>query len=612
MKIRVIAGSVLSTCVLTFLPLMAEAETVEELYEQASELMSRNQLEEAQQLFDRAFAMPDVTTDGIYPLLLNEQATLFTWRGERAKAIAAKRAVLPMLEDFGDKELEVCVYSDLGLLYNRASRIDSATYFFELADAAAKELGDPGWQANVKQNIGVMYYNLKRFGTAAKYLRQAAQFGVEADDDFSVVCGLQLLSNALIEMADTVGAGVNSRAAWQRALKSGNVSFQLRCIPALYRYFEAVGQIDSVDHYMAVGNDLYAQMPPNSVISQGYVMARARMHFNRREWREALRWYERQLGSPMYNDRATLYSQVAACYRQLGDYNTACQYLDSALVVADSMAVADAAVRLEEFNVKYGAMEREIENATLRVATLRRERVILASVLLLVVVGMGAIWLYRRNRRIRRDMDDLNRRRELESAQNYIRGLEHERKYFAKELHDGIANDLLGLKMKVASGFSDREGVIDIIDTTRSVVRSISHHLMPPQFDTLTLPEVMREYISAIDRDTGLKGTFTYSGNVHFPTHIARDVYRIAQEYLMNLINHGKPTRFDVTLTAGNDGAVDMRIYDDSPVKSPDAVVGSGIGLSTMMDRVRSMNGRLSVTTAADGSNMLLFQFEIP
>lgn len=216
------------------------------LYEQASELMGDNRLEEAQQLFDRAFAIPNVEKDTIYPLLLNEQATLLTWRGERVKAINTKRAVIPMLKTARSTELDVSVYSDLGLLYNRASRIDSAIYFFELADSAAKALGDPGWQSSVKQNIGVMYYNLKRFDIAAKYLKQAADFGLQAGDDYGVVCGLQLLSNAQIELADTVEAGKNARAAWQRALASGNPSYKLRCIPALYRYFEAIGRADSV------------------------------------------------------------------------------------------------------------------------------------------------------------------------------------------------------------------------------------------------------------------------------------------------------------------------------------------------------------------------------
>lgn len=583
------------------------------LYEQASELMGDNRLEEAQQLFDRAFAIPNVEKDTIYPLLLNEQATLLTWRGERVKAINTKRAVIPMLKTARSTELDVSVYSDLGLLYNRASRIDSAIYFFELADSAAKALGDPGWQSSVKQNIGVMYYNLKRFDIAAKYLKQAADFGLQAGDDYGVVCGLQLLSNAQIELADTVEAGKNARAAWQRALASGNPSYKLKVYSGLVSLFRSNRPRRLRYHYMKIGYDLYSEMPQNSVISQGYVMAAARMHFNRGQWAEALKWYERQLRSPMYNDRATLYSQVAACYRHLGNFETACLYLDSARMVTDSMSVADATARLEEFNVKYGAMEREIENSELRVEALKRERIILFIVLLLTVLACGAIALFRHNRRIRRDMEELNRRRDLESAQNYIQGLEYERKYFAKELHDGIANDLLGLKMKVESDFSDKEGVSRIIDTTRDAVRSISHHLMPPQFETMTLPEVMRDYVAAISRDTGIKGTFTYKGDeqFEFPTRAARDVYRIAQEYLMNLMRHGDPTAFDVILDTDPDGSVELRIFDNSPLRCPTTITGKGIGQSTMNDRARSMNGKMSVSVDSDGKNAFLFQFSL-
>lgn len=588
-----------------------EPTRAQALYEQASTLMSEGRLDEAQSAFDRAFALPDVESDEVYPLLLNEQATLLTWRGERGAAIAAKRAVIPMLDSFGDTELDVSVYSDLGLLYNRASRIDSATYFFELADSAARVLGDPGWQASVKQNIGVMYYNLKHFDTAAKYLREAADYGMEAADDYSIVSALQLLSIAQIEQNDTVQAGQNALAAWRQAVGSGNTSLKLRCIPSLYRYYEAVGKADSVDYYMAIGKDLYDQMPPNSVISQGYVMAAARMHFNRGEWAKALEWYGRQLKSPMYNDRATLYSQVAACYRNLGQWEKACIYLDSARIVTDSLAAAESAARLDEFNVKYGAMEREIENQELRLGVLQRERIILIITLIVVALGMGAIWLYRHQRRIRRDMEEMNRRRDLESAQNYIRGLEDERKYFAKELHDGIANDLLGLKMKIETGNGDRNTISHLVTSARDAVRRISHNLMPPEFESMTLSEVMKEYIAALDRDCPARVTFTYNGTGDLPPEKAREVYRVTQEYLMNLLRHGRATEIEVRLTSDTEGVVELQIFDNSPVTPPGAPASNGIGLRTMADRARSMNAIIDQETLSDGRNLFRFQFTL-
>lgn len=47
-----------------------------------------------------------------------------------------------------------------------------------------------------------------------------------------------------------------------------------------------------------------------------------------------------------------------------------------------------------------------------------------------------------------RKLQQIEQEKKLESAKRFIDGLEEECKYFAKELHDGIANDLLALQMK--------------------------------------------------------------------------------------------------------------------------------------------------------------------
>lgn len=249
-----------------------------QLYEQAAQLMAEGNLSEAQLCFDKAFAIPDIEHSPIYPLLLNEQATLMTWRGERSDAINAKRSVIPYLDSFGDKELDISVYSDLGILYHRSNMTDSAIYFHEKADSVARVFGDPGWQASVTHNIGVMYYNLRRFNDAAQYLERAAQYAIDSNDTYSIICARQLLSVAETERGNIEEAGTQARMAWNDALTLDDKSLQLRCIPSLYRYFEAAGRNDSVDRYMDIGYDLYSQLPQNSVISLGYVMARARMH----------------------------------------------------------------------------------------------------------------------------------------------------------------------------------------------------------------------------------------------------------------------------------------------------------------------------------------------
>lgn len=83
-------------------------------------------------------------------------------------------------------------------------------------------------------------------------------------------------------------------------------------------------------------------------------------------------------------------------------------------------------------------------------------------------------------------------RKKLESAKRFIEGLEEECKYFAKELHDGIANDLLALQMK-----TEMEGHKELaasVGNLRKNVRTISHKLMPPVFDHIGLNQLLKQW----------------------------------------------------------------------------------------------------------------------
>lgn len=52
------------------------------LYERAASLMEKGELDQAQQTFDSAFAMPEAKQSPVYPILLNEQATLMSYVGK--------------------------------------------------------------------------------------------------------------------------------------------------------------------------------------------------------------------------------------------------------------------------------------------------------------------------------------------------------------------------------------------------------------------------------------------------------------------------------------------------------------------------------------------------
>ena len=86
------------------------------------------------------------------------------------------------------------------------------------------------------------------------------------------------------------------------------------------------------------------------------------------------------------------------------------------------------------------------------------------------------------------------RKIEVENIRAGLDGIEQERGRLAHELHDGVCNDLLGIELTLAAGRCDTGELSEMIRTTRNEVRSISHELLPPRFNGLSLTQFIAAY----------------------------------------------------------------------------------------------------------------------
>ncbi len=212
---------------------------------------------------------------------------------------------------------------------------------------------------------------------------------------------------------------------------------------------------------------------------------------------------------------------------------------------------------------------------------------VLLVVLLIAVVGFV---LYRRRL--------MRQKQELELRRSYIEGLESERLRLAKELHDGVCNDLLGIQMLMAAGSDACAGRLTVV--TQSV-RQISHELMPPSFDKCDLLTILADYVENYPLPH-CETVFACSAEEalrHVDRLKAFELYRIVQELLGNVARHSAARHLMVTiaetagnlrLTVENDGA-DGRMAED----------GRGIGVRTTAERVHSLKGDIKSSVSADG-----------
>lgn len=201
------------------------------------------------------------------------------------------------------------------------------------------------------------------------------------------------------------------------------------------------------------------------------------------------------------------------------------------------------------------------------------------------------------------------RHRLREVAARALAAAEEERKRIARELHDGTAQSLAALRvrLRLARGTPDpaaRNGILeqvsgDIVEAIEEV-RRIARGLRPPALDVLGLAPAIESYASSLADAAGIAmdlQTEQVDGLLSPEAELA--LYRVAQEALSNVVRHsGAGT---VRLLLGRKGRqVEMSIEDDGQGFSVAAAMegeGRGLGLFGMQERAGYMGGRVMIAS---------------
>ncbi len=204
---------------------------------------------------------------------------------------------------------------------------------------------------------------------------------------------------------------------------------------------------------------------------------------------------------------------------------------------------------------------------------------------------------------------DISERRQLELA--VAAAAEQERARIARELHDGLGQQLGGLRFLMdglrrdlqAANAPQAETAGQLareIATALTQVRTLAHELyaVPPSPDGLL--QALENLAERIGGERGITCAFTGEATVlmHNQT-VASHLYRIAQEAVHNALKHSRATRIELELVPQPD-SVELRVRDNG-IGFPAVTRARGLGLHTMEQRARLIGGRLVVLSQPKG-----------
>ncbi|GAB3545344.1 hypothetical protein GCM10027343_21630 [Noviherbaspirillum agri] len=209
--------------------------------------------------------------------------------------------------------------------------------------------------------------------------------------------------------------------------------------------------------------------------------------------------------------------------------------------------------------------------------------------------------------------------RELAAYQERIR--EDERKRIAREVHDELGQNLLALRLDVATLHAragdrhpllrDRtEAALEHIDTTMKSIRTIMNNLRPPVLD-LGLQAAIDWQVKQFERRNGIPCELEMDDDCQEVADAqATAVFRILQESLNNIGRHARASQVRVELRI-DDRQLWMSIQDNGIGMHPsDRRKVRRFGLIGMQERVAMLGGELRIeSTPGQGT---LLQMSIP
>ncbi|MEZ5199064.1 MAG: histidine kinase, partial [Bacteroidales bacterium] len=295
-------------------------------------------------------------------------------------------------------------------------------------------------------------------------------------------------------------------------------------------------------------------------------------YFKQKKYKTAISFYES--GIELAKEANYLYlwqyisGRLSVCYEKMDKYALALQYQREQQKINDSILNSETNQKMAQLEVQFKTAEKEKElalvneeKALVEIEVYNRNKIIFGIIALIVIGTLIFLLLFQRYRQRQQALLNKTIIQEKELAiKAVIEAEERERNRIARELHDGIGQQMSGLKM-AWQGFrnkflkddiealSESERLSSILDNSSSEVRSISHQMMPKALKEVGLEAAISDILNALFKNSTVRAQFTSHGiKKRFGNAIEITVFRVFQELVNNTIKYAQAQNIDVQL----------------------------------------------------------------
>jgi two-component system, NarL family, sensor kinase len=323
-------------------------------------------------------------------------------------------------------------------------------------------------------------------------------------------------------------------------------------------------------------------------------------------YKEAAHWYQMSADnctkSGYRNQRAFNLEQLSFCYQKMDNPALALSYLRDAQAIKDSILTENNTKAILDIEKKYQSAEKDKSILSLeKKANERKLYTLIVAISLSLALALVVVYfqIQRRKQKAKLDLSIIQEREA--GLRAVFEATETERRRIAKDLHDGIGQQLGGLKLHFQklrnpnqTSNSDNPHIAqltEIIDDACDEIRSISHQMMPKALIERgllpALEDLFKKQLPAANIQYSLEHFNIESARLD--PKIETALFRAAQEITSNIIKHSQANAVSIQLLRNKKFA--LLIVEDNGVGLPKDLQSGGIGLLNIQSRVQLLSG---------------------
>lgn len=510
-------------------------------------------------------------------------------------------------------------YNLLGNGHIRLSNYDSAALYYNKALFIAEKTKNKKLESSLLTNLSFVYKRTKQNKKAGKALMRSVKISLDLKDSNSIVNSYMSIGNNHWETTfkldsivyyykkalSYVGPNINPRYARSLYDNLSLLYFKLGDLKLALKYSDRCKPyIDNVKDYKAKSR--YFHQRSLAFSGLGYPEGKSVMDS----------CYKYALLSQDLMEIGDASEGLFKYYFYKNNQDSGEYYLEIFVRTRDSIYSLNSIQSALDAEAKFKSdkLSLEKENIAKKLSNekLQKNRVWLLLILCLVVFTAIFFGLKSRIRKVHLEKKkrELEFQEELVSAN--IKSQEEERSKIARELHDGINQQIAGVKIGIANITENLDKGINLqldklnslqemVTDVSSEVRNLSHQLIPSALLNGGLQEAVQDLVYFYNNNQAIQ--FEYSStytdlklNKMQETHI----FRIIQELVNNIIKHSKATKAEIQFHKMKDCL--LILVSDDGIGFTQHKIKSGIGLENIKSRINLLHGDIVFEKEVNGS----------